>query len=387
MIKKKLKILILSLTFGIIISLNLSLSNSRMLKQGTGWVSMDPNPAPSARSNLQIVYDTESDRMIIFGGVKKATTQERYNDTWVYDYNTNIWVNKTPIVSPGRRNGHSMAYDSESDRCILFGGLKTYYDPPTSVEGWNDTWAYDYNSNTWVEMNPEECPSTRMCAAMKYDSESDRMVLFGGWSEDRMDIGETWIYNFNNNSWKMLTPEPAPSGRYRPAMAYDSESDRMILFGGMSEITAVRDTWAYDYNSNTWTNMNPSTAPPARLLAAMVYDKSVDRIIFFGGTNVAKTFFYTDTWAYDYNSNTWNELTHTTHPSGRCYIDMAYDEESNRSILFGGETDSNIRSDETWVYESTMITTQATSNIEIILTVIGLILYTREKQKYSKSLN
>jgi len=250
-------------------------------------------------------------------------------------------------------------------------------------------------------MSPEEYPSTRICAAMKYDSESDRMVLFGGWSEDRTDIGETWTYNFNNNSWKMQTPESAPSARYRPAMAYDSESDRMILFGGMSETTAVRDTWAYDYNSNNWTNMNPSTAPPARILAAMVYDKSVDRIIFFGGSNVAKTLFYTDTWTYDYNSNTWNELTYTTHPSGRCYINMAYDEESNRSILFGGETDGNIRSDETWAYEytnnsltttpltstttstipptDTLTTTGVTSNIGIILTIIGIgvIIYTR----------
>ncbi len=351
MIKKKLKILILSLTFGIIISLNLSLTHSQMLKQGEGWKNMNPSIAPSARSNTPITYDSESDKVILFGGVKKAITQERYNDTWVYDYNTNTWENKTPITSPGRRNGHSMAYDSESDRCILYGGLKTYYNPPLSGVGWNDTWSYDYNSNSWVEMNPEEYPSTRICAAMSYDSESDRMVLFGGWSEDRTDIGETWIYNFNDNSWKMQTPESSPSGRYRPAMAYDSESDLVILFGGMSETTAISDTWVYDYNSNTWTNMNPSTAPPARILAAMAYDKSIDRIIFFGGTNVAKTLFYTDTWAYDYNSNTWIELTHITYPSGRCYINMAYDEESNRSILFGGETNNNIRSNETWAYE------------------------------------
>ncbi len=355
---------------------------------------MDPNSAPSARSNSPITYDSESDQIIIFGGVKKAVTQERYNDTWIYDYNTNTWENKTPIVSPGRRNGHSMAYDSESDRSILYGGLKTYYDPPSSVEGWNDTWSYDHNSNIWVEMNPEEYPSTRMCAAMKYDSESDKMVLFGGWSEDRTDLGETWIYDFNNNSWTMQTPVSSPSARYRPAMAYDSESDQMILFGGMSETTAMRDTWTYDYSSNTWTNMNPSTAPPARILAAMVYDKSVDRIIFFGGSNVAKTLFYTDTWAYDYNSNTWNELTYTTHPSGRCYINMAYDEESNRSILFGGETDGNIRSNETWIYEysntyTDIITTTTTTsepthfgNVWILCLGIG-ILY-RKQRKYSR---
>lgn len=46
---------------------------------------------------------------------------------------------------------------------------------------------------------------------------------------------------------------------------YDSESDRAIIFGGSIKNLEVgyNDTWSYDYNTNTWTNMSPATNPPA----------------------------------------------------------------------------------------------------------------------------
>jgi hypothetical protein len=34
----------------------------------------------------------------------------------------NTWTNMNPSTHPGARSGHAMAYDSESDRVILFGG-------------------------------------------------------------------------------------------------------------------------------------------------------------------------------------------------------------------------------------------------------------------------
>ncbi|UCG01633.1 MAG: serine hydrolase [Candidatus Heimdallarchaeota archaeon] len=61
MIKKKLKILILSLTFGIIISLNLSLSHSQMLKQGIGIES-------DVKNKSQIVHYNEFNNFTMLKG-------------------------------------------------------------------------------------------------------------------------------------------------------------------------------------------------------------------------------------------------------------------------------------------------------------------------------
>ena len=109
-------------------------------------------------------------------------------------------------------------------------------------------------------------------------------------------------------------------------MAYDSESDRLILFGGFAIEGVAGDTWAYDLAANTWTNMAPrGPNPSARDGQAMAYDSNSDRILMYGGDGSS------DVWAYDFDSNTWTQKKdapfpalfsrrwHTTpYPIGRC---------------------------------------------------------------------
>ena len=55
-----------------------------------------------------------------------------------------------------------------------------------------------------------------------------------------------------------MEPTTRPSPRTETGMAYDAESDRVILFGGVPQND---DTWAYDLNTNTWTLMEPAARP------------------------------------------------------------------------------------------------------------------------------
>ena len=86
---------------------------------------------------------------------------------------------------------------------------------------------------------------------MAYDAGSDRGILFGGTGGS-----ETWAYDFNSNTWTKMNPVVHPSGRWGHVMAYDEESKRVVLFGGGTGITPSNETWAYDFNSNTWTHMH-----------------------------------------------------------------------------------------------------------------------------------
>jgi N-acetylneuraminic acid mutarotase len=320
----------------------------------SAWIDMSSNPVPPARKGSKLVYDNESDQVILFGGHHDPTTLGFY-DTWSYDYNTNTWTNKTPDSSPCPRSLHTMAYDMESDRVIIFGGVKISHPLPTPFEGLNDTWTYDFNTNTWTQMNPSLQPTARAGAAMAYDMESDRMILFGGFSETRTHLNDTWAYDFNNDTWTQLTPTISPSVRYHPGLAYDKESDRIIFFGGNHYTSTSwidkKDTWAYDYNSDSWTNMNPSSSPPARGWPNLAYNALADRIILFGGGDKHKTISYSDTWVYNYNTNTWTEMTSDPHPSGRFYTDLTYDIESNQVILFGGTNKDDMIFNDTWVYD------------------------------------
>src|SRR2546426_590310 len=186
---------------------------------------------------------------------------------------------ETDVVGDTRltaRAGHAMAYDSQSDRVILFGG--------SGIGGSrNDTWAYDLGTNKWTQMNPVLKPSARYAHAMAYDSQSDRVILFGGQSGVSF-LNDTWTYDFDTNTWTNMVPSAKPSARVYTEMAYDSQSDRVILFGGEAGVSAYfRGTWGYDLNTNTWTNMTATAKPPARASHAMAYDSQSDRVILLGG--------------------------------------------------------------------------------------------------------
>ncbi len=299
------------------------------------WMDLSPSTRPSPRAWHATAYDRDSDRVVLFGGL------ESKDDTWSYDFNVNVWTNMNPITHPSGRTAHSMTYDAESDRVILFGG---------DAGALNDqTWAYDLNANAWKDVSSIVRPAARKGQAMSYASGSDRIVLFGGQTFIGGLVGfptDTWLYSTNTNEWTNANPEePAPSGRWRHAMAYDSESDRVILFGGDTGLSNG-ETWAYDLERNAWSNMNPVTSPPPRWGHAMSYDSQTDRMILFGGATQHSN----ETWAYNFNTNEWRNTTPPIGPSARRDAAMAYDSESDRIVLFGGYTlDENL--DDTWTYD------------------------------------
>jgi hypothetical protein len=111
--------------------------------------------------------------------------------------------------------------------------------------------------------------------------------------------------------------------------------------------------WAYDYDTNTWTAIESTGGPSYRSGHTRVYHPGTDRIILFGGHPGAVEF-SDETWAYDYNSNTWTLLSPSTHPSGRQYHTMVYAEASDKMVLFGGIAGNWLReeiSDELWIFD------------------------------------
>src|SRR5207249_3986926 len=257
------------------------------------WTRMDSPATPSPRIYHAMTYDAQSDRVILFGGEDTAAV---LGDTWAYDFSSNGWTNADPATRPVRRVYHAMAYDAQSDRVIFFGG---------DLAGglFNDTWAYDFNTNAWTDMAPGLSPPATLCDAMAYDSESDRVILFGGYVNGGGVSNDTWAYDFKANTWTDMDPLVKPHGRYNHAMAYDSASDRVILFGGYDSGSNFNDTWAYDFNTNAWTDLDPPAKPPVRSQHAMAYDSGSDRLIMFGG--VGSPGYLNDTWAYEFNKNTW----------------------------------------------------------------------------------
>lgn len=309
------------------------------------WVDMNPTTEPNPRINSPLSYDSTADRVILFSGwYQPGEGVNAYNDTWAYDYNTNTWTNRSPSIQPPRRGAHGLAYDSESDRTILFSGWKSGAD--TTIINWVDTWAYDYSANTWTNMSPIVTPSGVVAPGMAYDNESDRIILFGGLFDGAIWSDETWVYDFNVNNWTQMNPSPHPSARFDAYMAYDSESDQVIMAGGYGSGGYRDDTWAYDFNTDTWELMNPG-AEPSRVYA-LVYDSTYDLITTFWGESSPGQ----ETWTYDYNTDAWTQRFPPSHPPVRERPLIAYDSESEVLILFGGKGENGFETamGDTWAY-------------------------------------
>ena len=312
------------------------------------WVNENPSIGPTGRGYMPMTYARGSDRVVLFGGIVDYDTVILDDETWTYDLNTNLWVQANPDPRPPPLGGHSMAYDAGSDRVILFGGCSSC--PPNPWVGNFDTWAYDVGAGVWTNMSPNPSPPTMIGGRMAYDAESDRIILFGGLSTSFTFYSATWAYDFDSNTWSDRAPPTRPVARNYQGMAYDAESDQLILFGGGTLNADFADTWAYDFNTNAWTNMQPTRAPSARSYHGMVYDSQSDRVILFGGSGSGTTG-DAETWSYDFNSNSWTNMNSHAPPLARSRHGLAYDSESDRTILFGGLNPTTAFYSDTWSYD------------------------------------
>ncbi|MFX1281683.1 MAG: Kelch repeat-containing protein [Promethearchaeota archaeon] len=197
------------------------------------WTNMNPPTRPGGRYSHVMTYDSEHDKVILFGGHNGGLN----NETWAYDYATNTWTNLNPPISPSGRDRSAMVYDTEHSKVILFGGWVL---GSSSAE----TWVYDYTTNKWINMNPPSKPSSRYVHTMVYNSEQGKIILFGG--NDGIKDDETWTYDYTTNIWTMMNPSIKPSARVFSSMVYDSEKNVIILFGG-DDGARDDETWALEY--------------------------------------------------------------------------------------------------------------------------------------------
>jgi N-acetylneuraminic acid mutarotase len=300
------------------------------------WVKLNPSGMPSRRANPSMVYDSRTGRVLMFGGMTGASY---LNETWAYDPHANTWTNLHPSGTlPSGRAYQSMAYDSDTGLVIMFGGMND-----NGVDGLpNDTWAYDPHANTWTNLHPSgTLPPGRAYHSMIYDPSVHRVIMFGGDGLGMAFFNDTWAYDPAANTWTELSPSGSlPSARAWQSMVYVPSTHQAIMFGGGERFDLVNDTWAYDPAANIWTELSPSgSLPSARANQLMAYDSDTGKVIMFGGNDSFIDDLLNDIWVYDPVANTWSDLhPSVSPPSGRDGYWMAYDPSMGEVIMFEGHS-------------------------------------------------
>jgi N-acetylneuraminic acid mutarotase len=288
---------------------------------------------PPKMLGQKMVYDPVNDRIILFGGSYYSNHYTFYGDTWSLDVGDATWTKLSTVGSPDARFNMGMVYDGDQKKIVIFGGF-------SAVDRVGDTWIYDISANTWTAVTPQVSPSRRSDMGLAYDSGAKKVVLFGGYGLGDRILGDTWTYDVEANTWTQMSLGIHPTARYGGIMVYDSYTGKVLLFGGHMQqderdLGYDNEVWAYEYESDSWEKIPTTNKPPARYWHDLSYDPEGHRIILFGGSQGGGNDLG-DTWIYSCEDSSWSKVTSTENPDLRSQPSLAYDASTKMTVMFGG---------------------------------------------------
>lgn len=220
---------------------------------------------------------------------------------------------------------------------LMFGGMEPAQDLDGTRLG--DVWRYDSAADQWYDLETPAGPAPRVGEALAYDSQSGVVVLFGGalgsceypFCPER--AADTWVYDPAANTWEERSPGNAPSPRFGHAMAYDPGTDRIVLFGGDDGTAWVDDIWAYDADSDSWALVGGDDEIWGRAGHVMAYAPEAGGILVWGGYERDDEAI----WVLDPASTGWERVAPGTFPAPAWEACLVWDEGIGRAVLIGGE--------------------------------------------------
>ncbi len=183
-----------------------------------------------------------------------------------------------------------------------------------------DAWSYD--GKAWTALPTGPSGRSRV-AAVGTPWNGGTAWFYGGRTNDSpvTTSDELWAYT---TAWtKVVKTALWPPELEGAALAYDSDRDRVVLFGGTNAQGDTNRTW--EWNGLRWSIVNPIASPPPMSLHRMSYDPRLKRCIAINGLGEA--------WTYD--GTTWERLAVCEAP-GRGYhfqAGLGYDPVAQETVL------------------------------------------------------
>ncbi len=347
---------------------------------------------PRAVSGAGAVFVGSRGEWLQFGGRESS---RKSNETWIW--NGQHWRQACTGAacvegSPPRRDSQRMVYDPVTDKVWLWGGSDEQHDYL------DDLWTWDGVAWREVDQGPVR-PHARCCHALGFDSERQRLVLFGG-SRTNPDqkLGDTW--EFDGTRWEEVCTEAPcsstrPAARPHPGMVYAPDRGQLLLVGGAGPTwkSGFNDMWAWD--GEAWTlvcapcldaHVNyRGNEHSGLILPSVAYDTDRGVLVVHGGYNIYCSDRHHNASAchdltYEWDGvNLWGGLPfRRIAPPGDCYdggcgghgcvflfdcdwpgrrggAALAYDPLRGQTVLFGGSNGDNggILYDDTFVWDGT----------------------------------
>ncbi len=294
-------------------------------------ISAPTTPPPLAYASM--AYDSDNNSIVLFGGQRADGSLS--SDTWVWNGST--W---TPMAStvPERKLA-AMAFDPALHQLILFGGQGA------NGQLLSDTWAWNGASwNAPTSPNPPTGPSPRRGASLAFDA-SDQLVLFGGSSAA---VPSSAPATGSGSPAASGTPTPPPGGS-APTPASGAAGAPGAPKDPADSAMTLGDTWVW--TGSAWSQQQVA-GPPARTDAAAAWDGPHRQTVLFGGSaNSAPSTALGDTWMW--GTVAWAPSAPPSatsiRPTSRADTTLVADADLGGLVAFGGATSAGPVAD-TWLW-------------------------------------
>jgi len=344
----------------------------------------DYSLVPSARGELQGVWDTERARLVLFGGNQgvpeecSTTATDFVDDTWAWNADCGDFA---PIAvtggdAPSARGRFAAAVDEERGWMLVHGG-RTRDGDSGDYTLYDELWALDLEAGTWT-MLAESGPGERVSHSAVVSG--GQLIVFGGNSSANgasyKALGDTWAFDLESLTWSELdTSGDGPDRLFHGTALSDDESTLYVYAGGDEGAFLgpfFDDLWSLDLGTLAWSELHSggSDAPDGRLSPNLVVDTDNNRLISFAGHDDGSLGNTNQVWAYDLGGGAWSELeagdVYKTAPVDFCefpadftepdmdsperrYQSVGANTGDGRLIVFGGKTDCGVI-DDVWTY-------------------------------------
>ncbi len=196
-------------------------------------------------------------------------------------------------------------------------------------------------SADWTQLAPVTVPQAVYGQGMAYDSDRDMVVMFGGYRTSAA-AGSNRTYEFDGTDWTRRFPSTIPGARWWIGMAYDPVNQLTVMFGGNNgsgvSSPTIDETWVWD--GSNWYQLSPSTTPTVGMGYGIAWDSVREKVVMVTGLPETWTWDGTD-WTLETPSN---PITDERFWPGMTFDDAGY------SLLYGGDF-AGARSD-TWTYDT-----------------------------------
>ena len=241
-------------------------------------------------------------------------------------------------TTPSKRGGAPAAWMPTAAEMVIFGGM----DPIT-----NDTFSLDPEQSAWRQLAPESqgsVPANRCHHTLTQTPAADQALLFGGFSRGTR-FNDTWRFDLQSKTWtELATAGTVPAKRCLHASAFLASRSELLMFGGIAGGGTragdfFGDTHALDVATGSWTRVE-GEGPSPREGTVMVYSSDADAVFLWGGK--AFDHYPTELWRFEVEARAWSQVaTSGEQPVGREDPIHFWDDVRHRLTVFSGRNDND----------------------------------------------